>query len=73
MRSIYLALILCCLCPLITAQNPICRIKASFVGKCKGFAYIPRKHRCVRISGDCYGRGNFFKRFEDCQASCIDF
>ncbi|XP_026834916.1 uncharacterized protein LOC113564108 [Drosophila erecta] len=73
MRAIYIALILCCFYEPLISQNPICGIKASFVGKCKGFAYIPRKHRCVRISGDCSGRGNFFKRFADCEANCIDF
>ncbi|XP_016982769.1 kunitz-type serine protease inhibitor microlepidin-4 [Drosophila rhopaloa] len=55
----------------VALKSPICGIKASFVGKCKGFAYIPQKNRCVRISGDCSGKGNFFKRLEACEASCL--
>ncbi|XP_039497147.1 uncharacterized protein LOC120455234 [Drosophila santomea] len=73
MRSIYIVLILFCFCDPITSQNPICGIKTSFVGKCKGFSYIPRKRRCVRITGPCSGRGNFFKHLTDCQANCEGF
>ncbi|XP_037709965.1 uncharacterized protein LOC119547258 [Drosophila subpulchrella] len=74
MRTIYIVLLLSYICGAIakkSLKSPICGIKASFVGKCKGFAYIPQKNRCVSVSGNCSGKGNFFKHARSCSARCV--
>ncbi|XP_017075199.2 uncharacterized protein LOC108110612 [Drosophila eugracilis] len=74
MRTFFILLFLSFLSGLMAKtayKSAICGLKASFVGKCKGYSYIPRKKKCVRISGYCSGRGNFFKRLEDCISKCV--